>query len=326
MRLSCFPYQRPQASPSCIEHSFCITSSAVVFSPCLKEEPYVLVSFAFLLVGCYVMLSSRWSTSRTRYTAPCMKPSLGQYSKYSIYQPQSLLPPKHNWDSGRFWKKIVASPYVFGCSVHFLLASLVIFHLNLKHVSQTCQALFHSRAFALVIPSTWNILPCLLHGWLPHPSGYSILKEALLTTLSSCSLPHSPAPFLHRVHHIMQLSCDFFACLSSVASYATHMKLYKGQDLACFVHRYIFCGFTLSTINSNIFMSFTVSCHIFMLFHMMFPVHELLPNTILLGSPYSTFNSQPAGQFLIYRAVQILLGKLNYPFFVFLYCFVHTSS
>lgn len=324
MQLSFFPYQRPQASPSCIEHSLFITLSALVISPCLKEEPCVLVSFAFLLVGCYVMLSPRWSTSRKRYTASCMKPSLGQYSKYSIYQPQFLMPQKHNWDSGRFWKKVVASLYVFGRSVHFLLASLVISHLSLKHVSQTCQALFHSRVFALVIPSAWRIIPHLPHGWLPQPSGYSILKEALSDYSVRLFFTTLPCSFHSQglSYHVTILL--FLCCLLSVSSYPTQMTLSKGWDLACFVHHYTLCGFTLSIFNLNILMSFMYSAISLCFFYMTFPMPELLLNT-LLGIPYSTFNFQPTGQFLIYGALQFLLGKINSPSFVFLYSFVHTS-
>lgn len=100
VQLSCFPYHRPQASPSRTEHRSFITSSAAVFSPCLKEEPCALVSLAFLLVGCCVTLSPRQSTSGIKHTASCLKSSLGQHSKYSIYQPQALLPQKCDWDSG----------------------------------------------------------------------------------------------------------------------------------------------------------------------------------------------------------------------------------
>lgn len=63
-----------------------------------------------------------------------------------------------------------------------------------------------------------------------------------------------------------------------------------------------------------------------MLSYFTFPVPRLLPNTILLRSPYSTFNCQPTSQFLVYRAFQNLPGKTNAPFFGFLYLFVHTSN
>lgn len=71
-------------------------------------------------------------------------------------------------------------------------------------------------------------------------------------------------------------------------------------------------------------MPFTVF-FIFMLFYMNFPMPGLLPNTLLPGSPCSTLDSQPVSHVCVYKAFQNLPGKINAPFFMFLYHFVHTS-
>lgn len=164
------------------------------------------------------MLSPRWSTSGTSHTAPWMKTSLGQHSKYSMYQTQALLSQKCNRDPGRFWNELVAFLNGFGCSVHFLFSfaghvpsqfktlqwlpsalglksklmsspkAPACFSYFLLHYS-LCSVTLGSFLFlkptklfptpGLAVPPAWKLLPHLPQGWCPHPFGCTFLKEAL---------------------------------------------------------------------------------------------------------------------------------------------------
>lgn len=72
----------PKPSPCCTGHSSLITSSAVHFFCFLKGETCTLLSLAFPLVGCCVMLFPRWSTPGTSHRTSWMKT---KHSKLSMY-------------------------------------------------------------------------------------------------------------------------------------------------------------------------------------------------------------------------------------------------